>query len=543
VVGAASAALAPAVASLVLLIAELPEFARWAMAVAGLLGALTGLYAVFACLRPLAAAAQAIGQAHNVAKDARGRRRNEVDTILAAIGVMNERVSSLQHRWAQQHPLTALPTREFLLAEIQQDMDGKDNPTMLGVLRLRDYDRLAAFDSSSADTALKLFAKLLSTAVGNKKPLAQVDRDSFAIWFRGSSPENAKTELRALCYALRSELIVDGVPILPEVEASAASFPADGLEPSTLLTRALISLDKNERNSGGEVKLQAPKPAQAARESFSWEQDLRHAISRDQLELHFQPVVDLGQGRVVGAEALIRWNHPEAGLVSPARFIPILEDAHLTDEIGMWTLNAACRAARGWRTQGLEGLTVAVNLSATQLKNPDLVRMIARTLERHNLPARALELELTETAATEDAERTFRLFSELRAMGVSLAIDDFGSGYSSLSYVKNLPFDKLKIDREFVVEVHLRPDSEAICRTLIELARGLRIRLLAEGVETASEIELLRRIGCTLFQGYYFSPPLSDAQFISKASDADWERSLLRPFEPVREHLDERLPA
>jgi EAL domain-containing protein (putative c-di-GMP-specific phosphodiesterase class I)/GGDEF domain-containing protein len=538
---AALAASAPWIASLASMAETLPVGARWLIALAAAVATFAALHMIAARLRPLGAAALALRQAGENPR-AGEAPRDELKTILAAIDDMRERLSALQHRSVQQHPLTELPTREHLLAEMQRDMVEGAPEAMLGVIRFRDYDRLAAFDSAKADLALRLFAQLLAAAVGSKRPLAQVDRDSFGIWYRGVSLEDARTELRSLCYALGSELTVGDLAIRPEVDASAASFPSDADEAAALITRSLISLDSHGRRSADSIALRMPKPIHAARERFSLEQDLRHAIEREQLELHFQPIVDLEQGRLVGAEALIRWHHPTAGCIAPARFIPILEDAHLTDEIGMWALNAACKAASGWQGHGLDSLRVAVNLSATQLKNPNLVRMISRTLERHKLAPRALELELTETAATEDAERTFRLFGELRAMGVSLAIDDFGSGYSSLSYLKNLPFDKLKIDREFVVEVQDRPDSQAICRTLVELARGLRIRLVAEGVETAAEVGLLQNLGCSLFQGYFFSTPLSDAEFIEKASDRAWERSLAHPFDP-HHLLNDRLIA
>ena len=198
-------------------------------------------------------------------------------------------------------------------------------------------------------------------------------------------------------------------------------------------------------------------------------------------------------------------------------------------EIGRWTLNTACREMRRWRQRGLDTLKVAVNLSAAQLRDPTLKQTIQRTLERHRLNAATLELELTETAATEDAERTHSLFGELRALGVSLAIDDFGSGYSSLSYLKNLPFDKLKVDREFVVDVHLRKDSQAICRSLVALTRGLDLQILAEGVESWDEVEFLRGLGCQIFQGFIFSRPLNSDQFVEFALDPQWRGAIRRP--------------
>ena len=451
---------------------------------------------------------------------------DEVGTIKRGIAHLTELVRSTQHRWTWRHGLTGLPVRESLIAAIADDLQRSDRPALLGAIRLGDYDRLSAFDPQTAEAALRRFSERLAASLGKARPMAHIDRDCFAIWFRGAEPEAAAVELKALCYALGGEIVAGSLTVVPDVEVGTALYPADAADPAALINHALVSLARP-----GSVGGEAPSPykaAEIARERFSLEQDLRRAIEREQLEMVYQPIVDLAKG-VIGAEALLRWRHPEAGMISPAKFIPILEDAHLIDEIGRWTLNAACREMRRWRQSGLADLKVAVNLSAAQLRDPDLKLTIQRTLERHRLPASALELELTETAATEDAERTFALFSDLRALGVCLAIDDFGSGYSSLSYLKNLPFDKLKIDREFVLDIHLHRDSQAICRSLVALTRGLDLAILAEGVERWDEVEMLESLGCTTFQGFLFSEPIDSDQFIEIALDPVWRGPLGRP--------------
>jgi EAL domain-containing protein (putative c-di-GMP-specific phosphodiesterase class I) len=252
------------------------------------------------------------------------------------------------------------------------------------------------------------------------------------------------------------------------------------------------------------------------------EQSLRKAITEDQFILYYQPIVDLARGRAVGAEALLRWRHPELGLVSPGEFIPILEQSGLIDRVGMWVLNTACREARSWRQKGAQDMRMAVNLSARQFRGPALGASVVRMLDRHRLAPHDLELELTETAAMQDAERTREVLGQLRSLGVGVAIDDFGAGYSSLSYLKNLPFTKLKIDREFVVDVHERPDSQAICGALVALARGLDIELLAEGVEKREEVDALLALGCTKFQGYYFARPMPAEDFIETVVSSNW---------------------
>jgi EAL domain-containing protein (putative c-di-GMP-specific phosphodiesterase class I)/GGDEF domain-containing protein len=470
-----------------------------------------------------------------------GPGRDDMITVSEGVAHLVERINGLQHRWVWRHSLTGLPTRESLAAAIADDLRSDLSLTLVGAIRFADYDRLTIFDPVAADAALKRFSERLAGSLGRSRPLAHVDRDCFAIWFRDTEAETAVVEFQALCYALGAEIVAGEMKVVPEIEVGTALYPTDATEPAALINHALLSLARP--GASGTIDLSPGKAAHVARERFALEQDLHHAISRGQLEMAFQPVVDLSKGALIGAEALLRWRHPQVGMVSPARFIPILEDADLIDEIGRWTLNAACREMRRWQRRGLEGLKVAVNLSANQLRDPDLKQMVERTLARHHLRPQALELELTETAATEDSERTFALFHQLRALGVSLAIDDFGSGYSSLSYLKNLPFDKLKIDREFVTDVHLRKDSQAICRSLIELTRGLGLQILAEGVESWDEVDTLQRFGCRIFQGFFFAEPLNSDQFVNCALDPAWRQRLQTPLSRERQELARRMTA
>lgn len=453
---------------------------------------------------------------------------DEAGQMMAQATLMASRLDSLRHRLNNRHPVSGLSTREPFFAEMTDDMERPGAAsTVLGVIRFCDYDRLAAFDQGEADRAVAAFARRLGGAVERTRPLAQVDRDCFAVWFRGvGSAESAAGELQAMAYVLGQEL--SDPRVTPHVSLGAAVFPRDGLDPTTLLTRAQSALPQATTPSG-KLKFFSPQSTAQAKERFALEQDLRQAIRREQFLLHYQPIVDLAAGRVVGAEALLRWVHPERGIVSPVDFVPVLEQSSMMDEVGLWVLNTACREAHGWAEQGLDGLKVAVNLSARQFHDPALTGMIGRTLERHALAASSLELELTETAAMEDAERTRQLFGELRRLGVSVAIDDFGAGYSSLSYLKNLPFTKLKIDREFVTDIDKHSDSRAICKALVELGRGLNITVLAEGVETRQEVETLRNLGCTMFQGFYFARPMPAEDFARAVTNPDWLALLASP--------------
>lgn len=417
----------------------------------------------------------------------------------------------LDHRNAHRHGVTRLPTREPLIDAIARCPQGG----VLGIVELCDFDRLSAFDIAMADEVLKDVATRLLRMVGTDRFLAHVDRARFAIWYSGSSPDMARKEFDAVCYALRDRIVLTEIDMLPQIRAASViqeSVVQDGaaFKPAALLARTIAALSDSR---APQMSVHGTQAMEKARNSFLLEQDLRQAVARNELELWFQPFVDASAGRVCGAEALLRWRHPRHGLIAPNQFIPIVEMAGLADEVGRWTLNAGCREAREWTRQGLGAVKVAINLSAHQLGGNSLDRIVERTLHRHDLPPGLLELELTETVAAVDSSAAKTLFEKLRALGVSISIDDFGAGYSSLSYLKKLKFDKLKIDREFITHVDRQADSQAICQSIIALGRGLGIAVLAEGIERREEYAWLRRHGCDLFQGFYFSHPLEADAF------------------------------
>ena len=329
---------------------------------------------------------------------------------------------------------------------------------------------------------------------------------------------DARPELDAVSYALGEEINVGGQRITPQIKVRLAFFDADGaVEANAFLARTLASFSL-AAGTPAAVE-QFADYADVAQDRYSLEQDLRQAIFRRELRLEYQPLIDAGAGRVSGAEALIRWDHGGRGAIPPSRFIPIVEAMGMASEIGMWALNTAAREASEWRASGLDKLRMAVNVSGLQLERDDLPILVQRTLERHDLGSTALEIELTESVATSDADHCRRIFQELRAIGVKLAVDDFGTGYSGFSSLRTLAFDKIKIDREFITAVDERADSQAICQSIIALGRGLGIRVLAEGVERREEYQWLRHHGCCHFQGFYFARPLSGEAFTAFVRD------------------------
>lgn len=503
---------------------------------------LTALIAIMATARPYRQVALALREYAGAEIDD-GEVSVDPLKMMGQLRLIAARMEDLKQAIIVEHPVSKLATREPFLITLGRAIRGSETaaPAILGAIRFTDYDKLAAFDPVAADRALAAFAARLKASVSKDRILAQVDRDTFAIWLPDA---REVSELQALAYVLSQELSDGEMRLSPQIAVGAAKFPTDGEDPAVLLTRAMAALFERGHSgaalAGGKLAFFSAESSEGARERFALGQECRRALQRNQFSLHYQPVVDIRQSKVVGAEALIRWTHPELGNVPPSEFVPFLEQSGLMEEVGLWVLNTACREARQWQDQGLGDLTMAVNLSPVQCHDPNFGALVTRTLERHRLEPGRLELELTETAAMQDTAATQKLLEELRDLGVGVAIDDFGAGYSSLTYLKNLPFSKLKIDREFVTHLDTRRDSQAICSALVALAKGLDIKILAEGVERREELETLRSLGCAMIQGYYFSKPLPSADFARTITDPKWLELLASPVHRQRALIDRR---
>jgi EAL domain-containing protein (putative c-di-GMP-specific phosphodiesterase class I) len=258
---------------------------------------------------------------------------------------------------------------------------------------------------------------------------------------------------------------------------------------------------------GNALEFFTPAMNRQAIERLQIEVGLRRAMAQGELRLHYQPIIELASGRIVSAEALLRWQDPELGLVSPARFIPVAEETGLIVPIGQWVLQQACAQVLAWRQSGLATISVAVNLSARQFRAADFAATVAEALRDTGCPADALQLEITESMVMHHAERALATMHALTALGVRLAIDDFGTGYSSLSHLKRFPVHKLKIDRSFVSDIHIDANDKAIVEAILVLAKKLGLRTVAEGVETAAQLDFLHALGCDEYQGYLFARP------------------------------------
>lgn len=287
-----------------------------------------------------------------------------------------------------------------------------------------------------------------------------------------------------------------------------ATSPEDGKDASALLTAAEVAARRAREEGTGGLQFRNSSTNQWVFERLTLERSLEQAVENGELRVYYQPKVDIQSRQVVGMEALVRWQHPELGMVSPAQFIPLAEESGQIVQIGQWVLEEACRQCKAWIDEGFEPVRMAVNLSPMQFRQPDLLHVVRDTLKRTGLDPRYLELEVTESMLMQDLHQTIDTLRQLKDEGIYLSIDDFGTGYSSLSYLKGFPIDALKIDRSFVREITQNSDDAAIATSIILLGQNLNLKVIAEGVETESQLSFLRILQCDEIQGYLFSPPV-----------------------------------
>lgn len=431
----------------------------------------------------------------------------------------------------------ALAGRADLLEHLEM-LEHGGSVGQIGIVRFANHAAMVAFDAAGAGRVMELFAQRLKSAAG-RRLVSQLTDDAYGIWLDGSH-EAAADELKSLGYVSSQEITGFDLTVAPDIHLGLMSFPAEGHNARSALSHALATClpirTFTKQARPGHARVDGSPAAH-----FAMEQALRRAVRADELSLRYQPLIDTRDGSISGAEVLLRWRHPAFGDVSPAVFVPLLERAQLIHEIGLWTLNSACRQLSQWRAAGYPNLKLAINLSAVQLQEPALKYAITRIVASHGLVPSDVELELTETAAMENREDTVALFHELRARGFGIALDDFGNGHSNFAYLRSLPFSKLKIDREFVCHIDSRPGSQAICKSLVELGAGLGIAVLAEGVERIEEVACLRKLGCHLFQGYYFDRPLTADDFSARLNDVDWLARLASDVHRERAELTRRL--
>ncbi|HEX9211200.1 MAG TPA: EAL domain-containing protein [Bradyrhizobium sp.] len=408
---------------------------------------------------------------------------------------------------ARHDALTSLPNRVLFHEQLEQGLRRAGSNDQLAMLCL-DLDHFKDINDSLGhpigDALLKEVGRRLKATVGEHDTVARLGGDEFAVVQIGRSEEAAARALAGrLVEVISAPYEIDDHQIVIGVSIGISLSPQDGTNPDELLKNADLALYRAKADGRGTYRFFETGMDARAQARRLLEMDLRAALQRDEFEPHYQPIRDVASDRVVAFEALLRWNHPQRGLISPINFIPLAEETGLIVQLGEFVLRSACADAATWP----DDVDVAVNLSPVQFKSPNLIAIVTEALEASGLAARRLELEITESVLLQNSEATLTTLHELRGMGVRISLDDFGTGYSSLSYLRSFPFDKIKIDRSFVSELATRQDSMAIIRAVTGLGRSLGIVTTAEGVENDVQLELLRREGCTQAQGYLFSMP------------------------------------
>ena len=415
-------------------------------------------------------------------------------------------------------PLTGLPNRRLLRDRCKQRLAAAERDGSEMALIFLDLDHFKRVNDSLGhsvgDELLCAVAQRLSTALRKVDTLARLGGDEFIIALPGVRAAGAAEVACRLIDVCAAPFTLGGHELTISPSLGISLYPVDGTDFEALLRNADAAMYKAKDAGRNAFRFYSSEMNVATLKHLLMESGLRRGLGAREFVLHYQPLVH-ETGGIIGVEALIRWQNPEVGLVPPDQFIHVAEDIGLINPIGDWVLREACRQVRAWQDAGLPQLFVAVNVSPIQFRQAGFVDTVARALSASGLDARYLELELTERTVMNDAEQNLGTLSALNDMGIELALDDFGTGYSSLAYLKRIPVGKLKIDRSFVRDLEVDPDDRAIASTILSMGRSLRLKVLAEGVETAEQYEILRGMGCEMVQGYYFSRPLPPEQFVA----------------------------
>ena len=418
---------------------------------------------------------------------------------------------------AQFDPLTGLPNRDLFKDRLEQTLaQARRNDWLVGVV-LVNLDRFKMVNDTlgiaAGDALLGQAAQRLGETLRGGDTAARLSGDEFAIALSSlARADDAAIAAQKVLDALGRPFEVGGRQVYVPASVGVALYPEDGAAGDVLLKNANAAKDRVKEQGGNGYQFYLPEMNERTAQRLQLETALRGALERREFDLHYQPKASLATGAITGFEALLRWTQSDRRLASPARFVPILEDTGLIMPVGDWVLSTACAQIKAWKRNGLGSRSVAVNLSARQFQRPGLDATIARLIEETEIDPRQLELELTETLLMRDAEQAIRVLRTLKSYGVRISVDDFGTGYSSLAYLKRFPLDALKIDRAFVHDVNNDPDDAAITIAIINLAHSLKLKVIAEGVETQAQLDFLREHGCDEIQGYLFARPVPAAE-------------------------------
>ncbi|MDI3547347.1 MAG: hypothetical protein PWR10_999 [Halanaerobiales bacterium] len=446
--------------------------------------------------------------------------RGEVIGAIETLEDITERKQAEEMLWQQVYhdALTGLPNRMLFNDRFTQALaHAYRNRQKLAVLFL-DLDRFKNINDTQGynvgDQLLQGVAERLTDLVREDDTVARMGGDEFILLLPEiAQAENATKIAKKILEAFKQPLMIGGHEFYITSSIGIVFYPNDGEDAETLLKNADIAMYRAKEQGGNNYQLYDPMMNVKASERLVLENSLRYALEREEFVVYYQPQVSISTGKIIGMEALIRWQHPEWGLLSPAEFIPLAEETGLIIPIGEWVLRTACAQNKAWQEAGYPPVHVAVNLSARQFQQQNLVETVTRVLKETGLEPHYLELEITESIAMQNADFTIVMLRHLEEMGIHISIDDFGTGYSSLSYLKHFPLDTLKIDQSFVRDLTIDPNNKAIVIAIIAMAHSLKFKVIAEGVETQEQLAFLKQQQCDGIQGYLFSKPLPAEAF------------------------------
>ena len=429
-------------------------------------------------------------------------------------------------RLAHHDALTGLPNRLLFHARLEHALERARREGRLVAILCFDLDHFKNINDSlghpAGDRLLQVVTKRLLDSVRREDTVARLGGDEFTILLEElQESKDAGIVAEKALNVLAEPFELDGHEAYVSGSVGISLFPADGHDATTLLKNADSALYRAKEHGRNNYQFYTEDLTIAAFKRLALESSLRRAVEREEFTLYYQPQLSLNSGRVVGAEALVRWQHPELGLVFPAEFIPMAESTGLIVKLGEWVMDTACTQAKAWQKEGLPPIRIAINLSSVQVNRGDIITTVERVLQETGLDPQYMELEITEGLIMQQTHQTIAILEKLKAMGVMLAVDDFGTGYSSLSYLKRLPLHRLKIDRSFVCDIPDDSEDMAITRAVIALGNNLQLVVVAEGVENETQLEFLRSNGCDEAQGYLYSAPVPAADFAAFVRNED----------------------
>jgi diguanylate cyclase (GGDEF)-like protein/PAS domain S-box-containing protein len=448
------------------------------------------------------------------------RKNDKAEFIIASLEDITEKTLSEQkiQKLAHFDSLTGLPNRIMAETRFQHSLQAaeRDNSSV-GIMFL-DLDEFKSINDSQGHSAGDLFlveiANRLKTLVRKADTICRQGGDEFLIIIESINAEKQILSLAQKALdCIKRPYSINGINVSTSVSIGIAIAPLDGKDFETLCRHADMAMYQAKNDGRNAFHFFNQRLEENAESKLQLLSDLRIALEQNQFELYYQPKINLADNKIMGAEALIRWNHPEKGLVPPIDFIPLAESSGLIIELGQWIIEQACKRCKAWQEQGLGNLCIAVNVSAVQFKRDDFFNIVQTALNKTKLLPEYLELEITESLLIVDSKRLADLFAKLDALGTKMSIDDFGTGYSNLGYLKKFQIDTLKIDRSFISKLQLAQQDQAIVQAILQMAKSLELDVVAEGVEDETTAELLKALNCQFAQGYFWSKPVTHQEF------------------------------